>query len=206
MSGDKINAIVSFWLGDALNSPEAADARRDWWYRGGPGVDAQIGERFGDLVEQACAGGLAHWQDSSDGALALIVLLDQFTRNMYRHTARAYAGDTHGMQIVNRVIENGLDQELHAVARIWLYHPFHHAESVHEQDRGIALLQDLLVQSEGSWHGYIKRSISGWTRHRDIVAKFGRFPHRNSVLGRESTAAEKDFLGSNSESFGQGPR
>lgn len=206
MSTQTIAEIVAFWLGPSLEGPESASARRDWWYRGGPSVDEDIGARFGTQVEQACEGALIDWQGTSDGALALILLLDQFTRNLYRNTPRAYAGDARAFEIVNRAIEQKLDLALHPVARIWLYHPFHHSESIEEQDAGAALLDDLAATAPSEWRPYIQRSVKGWGRHRDIVARFGRFPHRNSVLGRTSSDEERKFLASDGESFGQGPK
>ncbi|NKB58026.1 MAG: DUF924 family protein [Alphaproteobacteria bacterium] len=206
MSSTIIADIVAFWLGPSLDGPKVAAARRDWWYKGGPAVDDDIRARFGSIVPQACARTLMDWQTTPDGALALILLLDQFTRNLYRNTPDAYRGDICAFEIVNRAIDDELDQELHPVARIWLYHPFHHSEQVEEQDRGLALLQKLHDSAAPEWHAYVQRSITGWTRHRDIVARFGRFPHRNEVLGRENTEEERAFLAADGESFGQGVR
>lgn len=206
MSTETIDTIVAFWLGSSLESPEAAFARRDWWYDGDATVDDEIRTRFGALVARACAGSLPDWQATPDGALALILLLDQFTRNIYRGMPDAYLGDATAFETVERAIDRELDRALHPVARIWLYHPFHHAEQVEAQDRGLALLDDVLRSAPDPWHPYIQRSIRGWTRHRDIVARFGRFPHRNQVLGRPSTDAERAFLADNGESFGQGRR
>jgi uncharacterized protein (DUF924 family) len=104
------------------------------------------------------------------------------------------------------VIRSELDRKLGPVPRIWLYHPFHHSERVEEQDRGLALLNELLGEASAEWKPHVERSIQGWTRHRNIVCRFGRFPHRNKVLGRASTKEEITFLESNGESFGQGPR
>jgi uncharacterized protein (DUF924 family) len=206
LNTETIDKIVAFWLGPSLDGPEAASARRDWWYDGDASVDEEIRSRFGALVPLACKGELLDWQTTPDGALALILLLDQFTRNLYRSTPEAYMGDASAFEIVNRAIDRKLDRELHPVARIWLYHPFHHAEQVEEQDRGIALLDTLLQSAPCLWHPYIQRSIKGWNRHRDIVARFGRFPHRNQVLGRESTDEERAFLAADGETFGQGRR
>ena len=206
MSTETINRIVAFWLGPSLDSPEAASARREWWYRGGPAADEEVRRRFGALLPRACAGELTTWQDTPDGALALILLLDQFTRNLYRNTRDAYAGDALAFKIVNRAIDGGLDRDLHSVSRIWLYHPFHHAEQIENQDRGLDLLNAVLRAAPPPWHPYVERSIKGWTRHRNIVARFGRFPHRNDVLGRPSTDEERAFLAENGESFGQGPK
>lgn len=206
MSADTIDEIVQFWLGPSLGSPDLAYGRRDWWYRGGVSVDEEIRNRFGTEVAGACRRELMDWQDTPNGAFAMILLLDQFTRNLYRNTPDAYLGDACAFDVVNHAIDNKLDLELHPVGRIWLYHPFHHAETIEDQERGGALLQQVRESAPNEWHRYIDRSIWGWGRHRDIVARFGRFPHRNAVLGRESTEEEIAFLADNGQSFGQGPK
>ena len=205
MTAHDIDAITGFWLGDSTDSPDAAFGRRDWWYKGGAPVDAEIRARFMGRIEQASRRELVSWQATPDGAFALVLLLDQFTRNVYRNTPDAYCGDAIAFEVVRHAIDAGLDRDLHPVARIWLYHPFHHAEEVEEQDRGLQLLKALVEQAPTDWEPYIQRSITGWTRHRNIVARFGRFPHRNAVLGRVSTDAEKAFLDADGEAFGQGP-
>ena len=204
MNKDIIADIVDFWLADSRTDPERAAGRRDWWYKGGPAVDEEIHARFGDLVPHACALELMGWDDTPDGALALILLLDQFTRNLYRGTLEAYAGDACAFEVVNQAINAKLDVKLHPVSRIWLYHPFHHSENVGEQDHGLNLLRALREEADPAWHAYVERSITGWTRHRNIVAEFGRFPHRNPVLGRDSTPAEQAYIDGGGESFGQG--
>ncbi|MDH3702365.1 MAG: DUF924 domain-containing protein [Alphaproteobacteria bacterium] len=206
MNTEQIAKIVDYWLGPSLESPEAAFARRDVWYDASPAVDDEIRSRFGALMPPALAGDLIDWQETPDGALALVLLLDQFTRNLYRNTPEAYAGDASSFEIMNRAIDRTLDRELHPVPRIWLYHPFHHSEEIEEQDRGIGLLKTILSGAPEPWHPYIERSIWGWGRHRDIVARFGRFPHRNEVLGRVSTEEERAFLAESQQSFGQGPK
>ena len=105
MSTETISKIVAFWLGPSLDGPQAAFARRDWWYDGGASVDEEIRSRFGALVPRACNGAMLDWQTTPNGALALILLLDQFTRNLYRNTPQAYAGDARAFEIVNRAIE-----------------------------------------------------------------------------------------------------
>ena len=204
-TADPIADIVTFWLGDSRDGPDRAHARRGWWYEGGPAVDEAIRARFGDLVPRACARELMGWRDTPEGALALVLLLDQFTRNLYRGTVRAYAGDPCAFEVVRHAIDRRLDRGLHPVARIWLYHPFHHSEEVAEQDRGLDLLRALRQHADPDWRAYVERSIEGWTRHRDTVARFGRFPHRNAVLGRKSTAEELAHLAADGRRFGQGP-
>lgn len=205
MGAQAIDDIIDFWLADSRDSPEAANGRRDWWYRGGAPVDAEIRTRFGAWIEQACRRELQAWQETADGAFALILLLDQFTRNVYRNTPEAYVGDPIAFDVVRHAIDKGIDRELHPVSRIWLYHPYHHSEKVEEQDYGIDLLKEIRAGAPDVWHPYIERSITGWTRHRDIVARFDRFPHRNAVLGRPSTDSERAFLKADGEAFGQGP-
>ena len=195
--------IAAFWLADALAGPGRALARRDWWYRGGPAVDEAIRRRFGPRVEEACAGGLGEWEESSRGAFAVILLLDQFTRNLYRGTAQAWQGDARAFRIAERAVEAGLDRELHPVERIWLYHPYHHSERLQAQERGLDLLRALKAGADEAWKPYVEQSIRGWTRHRNIVADYGRFPHRNAVLGRASTPAELDYIAGGGENFGQ---
>ena len=206
MNTKLIHQIVDFWLGPSLESPKAATARRDWWYTGGEAVDEEIRGQFGTAVAQACDRQLMSWQATANGAFALVLLLDQFTRNIYRHTPQAYAGDPCARDVVSHAIATGLDRELHPVARIWLYHPYHHDERLEKQDEGLALLNAMLQHAPENWHAYIQRSIKGWTRHRDIVARFGRFPHRNHVLGRTSTADELAYLEQGGEAFGQGKK
>ncbi|MGI9525415.1 MAG: DUF924 family protein [Hyphomicrobiaceae bacterium] len=204
MAADTITAINNFWLGNSLATPREAFARRDWWYKGGSNLDNEIRDRFGHLVEQACCGHLTSWKASPHGAIALILLLDQFTRNTYRHSPNAYRGDGLALTIVKEVIAQGLDTRMHPVERIWLYHPFHHCELLSEQDYGMSLLHDVREAALPTWRLYVERSIGGWKRHRDIVARFGRFPHRNEILGRTNTADEAAFLATNGEAFGQG--
>ena len=116
----------------------------------------------------------------------------------------AYIGDLSAFEIVEKTIDQKLDHKLHPLERIWLYHPFHHAEDIQQQDRGLTLLHELEHAAEKVWQPYIRRAIEGWTHHRIIVARFGRFPHRNEVLGRIDTAGELEFLSKGGESFGQG--
>jgi uncharacterized protein (DUF924 family) len=199
-------AIIEFWIGDSGLNPDKALARKKIWYWGGDKIDTEIKLRFGALVLRACNQRLSEWEKNPGDALALIILLDQFTRNLFRNTLKAYIGDVQALRVLKQSIDVGLDLELDAVSRIWLYHPFHHSELIEEQDRGIGLLQNLRKECEPKWSAYIDSCMKGWTGHRDIVAKFGRFPHRNYLLGRTCTKEEMLFLSSSGKSFGQGPK
>ncbi|MEM7407345.1 MAG: DUF924 family protein [Pseudomonadota bacterium] len=205
LASNAVNAghVVSYWLADSEASPHAAIAQKNRWYRGGDEVDSEIRAGFTDAVEMAVSGQLDHWCSTSRGALGLVILLDQFTRTIYRGTSAAFSGDAHAHELVVDLVERGLDRELSVPARIFFYHPFHHAENLTEQNRGVELLRRMLPDYPPAWHGYIQKSIAGFSRHRDIVARFGRFPHRNSAVGRAATPDETAYLAGGPDRFGQ---
>ena len=203
MNDKKTEQIVSYWLGDSDKSPEAALKRHDVWYRGGSKVDEDIREQFEPLVVRAREGLLAAWEASPGGALGLVILLDQFTRNLFRGTREAYSGDRLAHEIATRAVAAGGDKSLTVAGRIFLYHPFHHSEDAAEQNRGVALLETLEREAPQTWGAYVRRSIEGFGRHRDVVVRFGRFPHRNRVLRRKSTPEELIYLESDPETYGQ---
>ena len=206
MENTIVDNVIEFWFADASNSPENAFSRKPFWYDGGKIIDQKIRKTFLGEVRSACDGELSHWVNTARGALALIIILDQFTRNVFRNTPQAYSGDELALNILNTSIKRGYDIVLSPASTIWLYHPFHHSEKVEEQDHGLELLNSLKERSPKAWHDYIEKSIEGWTRHHRIISQFGRFPHRNHILKRESTSEEKIFLKQNGRSFGQGPR
>ena len=131
-------------------------------------------------------------------------MLDQFTRNSFRNTLRAYAGDARALQVTQAIVAAGSDRSLPVMGRIFLYHPFHHGESLELQDRGVSLVDGIRKDVPELWHEFLDRRVAGFTRHRNIVARFGRFPHRNAVLGRRNTPQEADYLAGDHENFGQG--
>ena len=198
--------VVSFWLGDAANGPEAALARKNLWYRCGPEFDKQVIREFKTDVEAACAGLLSDWLENAVGALGLIILLDQFTRNVYRNSPLAYRGAELAWTAADRAVKKRLDEQLSVPGCIFLYHPFHHSESLNQQNRVIELLKMLRKRADPRWKDYVNSSIAGFGRHRSIVARFGRFPHRNEVLGRPSTDEEIAFLAKSPDAFGQGAK
>jgi len=132
-----------------------------------------------------------------------VILLDQFTRNTFRSTPRAYAGDAPALGLALAAIEDGTHRRLPVMGRIFLYHPLHHAESLALQDRGVALVDGIRHDVASEWHEFLDRRVAGFRRHRDIVARFGRFPHRNATLGREDTIEETRYLAGDHETFGQ---
>lgn len=193
MQDAQIGAVLDFWFDGPL--AEAAPAHLSpRWFRSDPGFDAQIGERFGALVETALDGALETWAGSPEGRLALLILLDQFPRNLYRGTARAFAGDERARQLALEGIERGDDRRLPPLARLFCYLPLEHAEDRTLQDCCVALFEAL----QGEVDDGVRDAFAGFTdyarRHREVIERFGRFPHRNAALGRPSSDAERDYL------------
>ena len=180
-------AVLDFWF---LPAGEADHGKsRAEWFRKDDAFDAAIRERFGDLVEAALAGGLCDWDAMPRGALARILVLDQFTRNIFRDTPRAFAGDVFASRAAQAMLESGDDRRLTPIERWFVYLPFMHAESLEEQARSVVLFTGLHTETS-EFAGPLDYAI----RHRDIIARFGRFPHRNAILGRNSTPEELAFL------------
>lgn len=186
--------VLDFWLGDGLERGWCSDKRDDLWFGGGPDIDARIRERFGALVEQALDGGLSEWEARIDTRLALVLLLDQFTRNVHRGQARAFAGDARAQRLSLHAHASGMDAELATVGLVFLNMPLMHAEDAALQAESVLRFQRLLDTCAPELRDTLERNLEFARLHRDIVDRFGRFPYRNAVLGRTSTPAEEDFL------------
>ena len=167
---------------DVLNFWTEAGPKK--WWKKDPGFDAEILQQFGDLYQQACAGELDGWADNADGALALILLLDQFSRNLHRNSPLSFAQDAKCADLTRAVIASGADHHMPADIRPFCYMPLMHSESLEDQKLGLEMMEKFGVE------GNVKAAVE----HRDIIVKFGRFPHRNSVLGRQTTPEEQTFL------------
>ncbi|HYF53273.1 MAG TPA: DUF924 family protein [Salinarimonas sp.] len=174
MSHADPQAVIAFWR----------EAGPDRWFSRDEAFDAAIRDRFGETYEAAARGDLNEWELSPEGALALVLVLDQFPRNLFRGTRRVYATDDTALMAAERAIERGHDRAVEPALRRFFYLPFMHAEDPAMQERSVALNE-----------GLGDPEVAKWARHhRDIVARFGRFPHRNEVLGRETTPEEATFL------------
>jgi uncharacterized protein (DUF924 family) len=167
--------VLAFWRA----------AGPDKWFEKDAGFDAEISSRFRGIYEAAAAGGLA-WDDNPQGALALLIVLDQFARNMFRGNARAFAADPLAREVAARAIARGFDQLVPTAERMFFYLPFEHSEKLADQERGVALNRATRDADAVKWAEL----------HADIIRRFGRFPHRNAVLGRVTTAEEQTFLDS----------
>jgi uncharacterized protein (DUF924 family) len=179
--------VLDFWFG-APESSERGSARKAWFAKD-DAFDGEIRERFGTQIERALRGELEGWGDGAPSALAHVLLLDQFTRNAYRDTPRAFAGDRRALAAASRMVGLRQDEELATFMRGFAYLPYEHAEGLAMQDEAIRLLTRLAAADPA------QQSMLDYAhRHRAIIERFGRFPHRNAILGRLSTAEEIAFL------------
>jgi uncharacterized protein (DUF924 family) len=186
-AGGDADAVLDFWFG-APGSSELGSARKAWFSKDAA-FDATIRERFGALVERALRGELEAWADAPPSALAQILLLDQFTRNAFRGTARAFAGDRRALAAATRMVGSRQDESLPPLMRGFVYLPFEHAENLAMQDEAVRLFDKLV--GEAPEHADM---LDYAHRHRAVIERFGRFPHRNESLGRQSTAEELAFI------------
>jgi uncharacterized protein (DUF924 family) len=185
--------VLAFWFGKE-GEPGYGEFR-DQWFRKDETFDREVAARFGGLYEQAAAGELDGWREEAEGCLALVIVLDQFPRNMFRGDARTHATDGKALDTARYAIEHALDRELPAFQRLFLYMPFMHAERVEDQRRSVGLFEGLAAEPGGP--DVVEYAVG----HREIVERFGRFPHRNAILGRETTPEEAEFLTQPGSSF-----
>jgi uncharacterized protein (DUF924 family) len=174
--------VLDFWFAGSA-------ARRAEWFKKDAAFDALIAARFAPLVEDALAGGLASWSQQPDDALAQVIVLDQFTRNIFRDTPRAFAGDALALAAARAMVARGDDAALPPLQRVFVYLPFEHAEDRAVQRESLRLFAALTANdaSLADFEDYARR-------HAEVIERFGRFPHRNAIVGRESTAEEVQFL------------
>ena len=187
MSVADASEVLDFWFG--APGADGYGEFREAWFRKDEAFDRTIAERFGALIEAGLHGELSDWATSAHGALAQIVVLDQFPRNVFRGSARAFAGDAQALAVARHLVEAGQDRELLPVQRGFVYLPYEHAEDLATQNEAVALYTKLAAGD---------RRLEGMRdyaeRHRDVIRRFGRFPHRNAALGRATTPEEALYL------------
>lgn len=192
--------LLHFWFGE--NSAELPPPERmKFWFGGDATTDQLIRDNFAPQVTQAAAGEFAAWAETASGTLALLLLLDQFTRNIYRGSAKAYAADPLALELTEAGLAAGQDRELTLVQRAFFYLPLEHSERLEDQLRSVQLFEALLVDAPPEFQSLCGSFLDYAIRHRDIIARFGRFPHRNATLGRPSTVEETAFLTQPGSSF-----
>ena len=184
--------LLDFWF---------SDQSRLHWFEKNAAFDAAIRERFEETLHAGATGELDPWARTAPGGLALVILLDQFPRNLYRGSARAFAADARARAIASQAIDRRQDQDTALDRRFFFYVPFEHSESLADQERSVALFQAWAEAHDGRARDEALEYMPYIHRHAEIIRRFGRFPHRNEALGRESTAAELAFLQEPMSSF-----
>ena len=186
--------LHAFWFGDLGSDglPDAAHSER--WFRPDAGFDRECRERFGGAVERALAGELDAWADAPRSRLALVLLLDQLPRNLFRGQARAYAGDASALAWTERSLAEGTDLRLLPIERQFLYLPLEHAEDPAAQQRSVDCFARLADDAPAAGRQLFREALRYALEHQDVIRRFGRFPQRNAALDRDSTSEERRFL------------
>lgn len=186
-----IEDIHDFWFGDVDDRGICKTDHHGLWFGADDATDDICRDRFGASLSLALAGKLDTWTQSDRGLVALVVLLDQFSRNIHRTTAHAFAGDARALALAQDAISSGRHLRLPAIHRVFLYLPLEHCEVLAVQERSVALFAELAaLTGHPQFASFSQYAVA----HRDVIARFGRFPHRNAILGRASSAAEMDYL------------
>jgi uncharacterized protein (DUF924 family) len=206
---DEARQVRDFWFGKLPMTAQTLDQRLKLWFPEDEAPDVQqnrdkaIRARFGSLIERAMLGELASWAVSPRRCLSLLILLDQFPRNIYRGTARAFAGDDQAVAITLSGMESAADGALDIVERIFFYMPLQHCEVREVQEESVAAYRRLLTEAPPDLRGAFDEALKAAEKHRTIIERFGRFPHRNRALERASTREEEAWLGAGAERMGQ---
>src|SRR5262245_27744432 len=193
---DEFEELLGFWFPELSTADHARMVRQfEWWFQGG--ADAGIADRFPRSLDRAASGELDHWSQSPRSRLALIIVLDQFPRSLHRNTPRAFAHDEKALSLALEGIENG---QYDALTTPWeqtfFFLPLGHSERLSDVERAVQLAEQLVDRAAPQFRGILEHSVSQARGHRDVIARFGRHPHRNAVLGRQSTPEELEYLAS----------
>jgi uncharacterized protein (DUF924 family) len=195
--------VLTYWLGDAPTSAAESKRRSKLWYGSTQKADTEIQEKFGALLKQAEDGELDSKLNTLKNRIAMVILLDQLSRNIYRGKPTAFQNDARCLEIAKQTVEEKLHLQLSYIERVFLYHPYEHSESRQDQQNGVALFEQLLAEVPSAWRVQIQSFTNHAYAHFDIIKTYGRFPHRNVTLGRTSTPAETEFLNKDVRRFGQ---
>jgi uncharacterized protein (DUF924 family) len=187
-------AVLDFWFGAPGSAAKVAARQRPLWFAKSAANDQIVTERFAETLVAASAGRLDHWASTPRGRLALIVVLDQFPHHVHRGHGQSFAYDARSLALALNMIEHGEDARVTPIERVFVYLPLEHAESIEMQDRSVALYEKLVNEAAADERQLFEDFLDYARKHRDVVARFGRFPHRNELLGRPSTLEEIEFL------------
>jgi uncharacterized protein (DUF924 family) len=198
---ESVDSILHYWFGNNADDAEVVREKTVLWWKKNPEVDEEIRRRFEAMLESEIKGELASWGNSPRGQLARMLLLDQFPRNMYRGTARAFTYDEQARRLARQALDQGVDRKLRPVERVFIYLPFEHSEDVQDQATGVQLFEALLEEVPATVKQPFQNFLDFAKKHKEIVDNFKRFPHRNALLGRDSTPQELEFLKRPGSSF-----
>ena len=187
-------AVLDFWFGAPGSAAEVAARQRPLWFAKSAANDQIVAARFAETLVAAGKGDLDNWAVSPRGRLALIVVLDQFPHHVHRGHGQSFAYDARSLALALNMIEHGEDARVTPIERVFVYLPLEHAESIEMQDRSVALYEKLVNEAAADERQLFEGFLDYARKHRDVVARFGRFPHRNELLGRPSTLEEIEFL------------
>jgi uncharacterized protein (DUF924 family) len=196
-----IDTLLDFWFGTDPDDAVVAKEQAALWWSKNKQTDQEIRSRFEDQVRAAAQGELDPWARTARGRLALIILLDQLPRNIYRETARAFLHDEKALALSLEGLHLGMDRQLRPIERVFFYLPLEHSECLAHQERSVERFSDLVTTVPAEQKSTFEEYLNFAVRHRDIIERFGRFPHRNTTLGRKSTAEELAFLAEDGSSF-----
>ncbi|MEL8055293.1 MAG: DUF924 family protein [Pseudomonadota bacterium] len=187
--------VLNYWLGEATNDAEAADAKMKLWFEKSAATDADIAEHFLDLMAPLANGLAQEWADQGlSHRLAAIIALDQFSRNLFRDTKHAFASDPLALSLTKDALSKGEETGLSEVERIFLYLPLEHSEDMADQDLSVQKYTDLAQDARPAFKALCENTLDYAIRHRDVIEQYGRFPHRNAILERPNTEAETEYL------------
>ena len=189
--------IYDFWFG--APGGDGHGAVREFWFKSTPAIDREIEERFLEQHRRAAAGGFADWKSDARGWVALIVLLDQVPRNVFRGDGRSFAADPVALSVAKELISSPFHDDLITVEKLFAYLPLEHSENIDDQRKCVALYEAIDAHEEKA--GWVEFAVA----HKDIIEEFGRFPHRNAMLGRSNTPVEEAWLQSSDQRFGTVP-
>ena len=187
-------SVLEFWFGPPASGAEVAAQKRNLWFGKSPANDQAVIDRFTATLADASAGRLDHWTNTPRGRLALVIVLDQFPHHIHRDRPQAFATDSQALALSLEALAANEDRQLAPIERVFLYLPLEHAESIELQERSVALYEKLAREAVADERSLFENFLDYAIRHRDVVARFGRFPHRNDILGRASSAEEVEFL------------
>ncbi len=195
------NDVLNYWFGPIGSIKEIVDTRNAIWWSKNDAVDQEITHRFKQTVDDVFCGKSNNWLDTNEGTLASIICLDQFPRNIYRGTPKSFSYDGRALEMAKQAVSAELDMGLEPIFRVFIYIPFEHSENLSDQNRAVSLFDKLGEEAGAEFKMVFDNYIAYAVRHQAVIERFGRFPHRNAILGRDSTDEELKFLKQPGSSF-----